>query len=55
MKLNMLLGTLIGFTVVFVVSGFWTNEFTWSWWAAMLIGGTIGHLIFAYFVQKSSK
>ncbi len=47
MKLNMLLGTLIGFTIAFILYGFWKGMFDWSLWFALLIGGWIGHLIMA--------
>lgn len=52
MKLNILLGTLFGFSIVFIVGGLWTGEFNWGLWISMLIGGTIGHLIIAYLIKN---
>ncbi|WP_165769097.1 hypothetical protein [Virgibacillus profundi] len=43
MRLNMLLGTLLGF---------WKGEFDWIWWITMLMGGTTGHLIIAFLERK---
>lgn len=45
MRLNILLGTLIGFTVAFFIFGFWKGNLAWSLWIALLIGGTIGHFV----------
>ncbi|WP_165769177.1 hypothetical protein [Virgibacillus profundi] len=52
MKLNMLIGTLLGFTTVFIIMGFVNNEFNWIWLIAMLTGGVIGHLGIAYLTRK---
>lgn len=51
---GMLFGTLIGFSIVFFVRGFWTEEFDWGWWISMLLGGTIGFVIFAFIVGKKT-
>ncbi|MDQ0160891.1 hypothetical protein [Alkalibacillus salilacus] len=45
MKHTVLLGILIGFTVVFLLQGILTHEFDWSWWIGMLIGGLIGYIV----------
>ena len=55
MRWNILFGIFIGFTLVFLVQGLWKNEFDWSWWIAMLIGGTIGYLLIAYLVPGFPK
>ncbi len=30
MRLNILIGTLLGFTFVFIITGIWKNEFDWT-------------------------
>lgn len=54
MRLNMLLGTLIGFTVAFFIFGFWKDNLDWSLWIALLAGGAIGHFIIAI-ISKHEK
>ncbi|WP_449355539.1 hypothetical protein ACUL41_06260 [Virgibacillus natechei] len=44
-SLLMLLGTLIGFTIVFFAKGFWKDNFIWGEWLAWMTGGIIGYLI----------
>ncbi|MFD1020924.1 hypothetical protein [Thalassobacillus hwangdonensis] len=44
-KVNLLIGTLIGFSIVFLIRGLWTGDFDFSWWIGMLLGG-----VFAYFL-----
>ena len=48
---NMLLGTLIGFTIAFFILGFWRGHLDWSLWVALLAGGAIGH----FTMVKSSE
>ena len=45
MRLNMLLGTLIGFTIAFFMLSFLRGHVDWSLWIALMIGGAIGHFI----------
>lgn len=45
MKLSILVGTLIGFTIGFFLFSFWTDDINWILWIAILIGGTAGHFI----------
>lgn len=52
MKLNFLFGILSGFTIAFVIYGYIKGEFNWSFWVSMLIGGTIGHFMVAFFSNK---
>lgn len=54
MRLNMLLGTLIGFTVAFFMLSFWRGHVDWSLWIALMIGGAIGHFIIAI-ISKHKK
>ncbi|MFG6119963.1 hypothetical protein [Thalassobacillus sp. B23F22_16] len=51
MRLNLLAGILIGFSIAFLIKGVWTGEFDWGWLIAMLIGGTIGGLIINFLVR----
>lgn len=52
MRLNMLIGTLLGFTIAFLIISIWKNDFDWSFWIFMLFGGTIGHLGIAFLTRK---
>jgi len=45
MKFNMLVGTLVGFTIAFFLFGLWKGNLDWSLWIALIIGGTVGHFI----------
>ncbi|NIK13167.1 drug/metabolite transporter (DMT)-like permease [Alkalibacillus almallahensis] len=54
MKHTVLLGILIGFTAVFLIWGVFTEEFDWSWWIGMLIGGLIGYIV-AYNLWNKMK
>lgn len=40
-----LLGILFGFTIAFIIRGFWIDEFDWWQWLSWIMGGIIGHLI----------
>ncbi|WP_176223953.1 hypothetical protein [Thalassobacillus devorans] len=55
MKLNILAGILIGFSIAFLIKGVWTGDFDWGWWITMLIGGTIGGLIFTILVRDKEN
>lgn len=52
MKLNVLLGTLIGITVVFIVFGFVEGRFEWIRWIFTLAAGIGGHLLAARWQDK---
>ncbi|MDC3414753.1 hypothetical protein [Terrihalobacillus insolitus] len=55
MKLNMLIGTWIGFTLMFVLVGFFENEFEWRKWFLWILGGTIGHLVMVFLTRMKDK
>jgi hypothetical protein len=51
----MLIGTLLGFTFVFIITGIWKNDFDWGFWLFMMLGGTIGHLGVAFLTRKKNR
>lgn len=55
MRLNMLIGTLLGFTFAFLIISILQNDFDWSYWLILLLGGTIGHLGIAFLTRKTNK
>lgn len=55
MRLNILIGTLLGFTFAFLITSIWKNDFDWSFWLFMMLGGTIGHLGIAFLTHKKKK
>ncbi len=50
-----LLVLLFGFTVAFIIKGFWVDEFKWNQWLSWMIGGIIGHLIIVLFAYSNRK
>jgi hypothetical protein len=54
LKLNILLGTMIGLTIGFILMGFWQNEFDWKSWIVFLLFGTIGHFTMAYISKRKN-
>jgi len=53
--LLMFFGTLTGFTITFVVRGFWIDEFDWSQWLSFMIGGIFAYLIIIFFLFRKKK
>ena len=52
MKLNVLIGTLIGITAVFILFGFLEKHFEWIIWIFTMAAGIGGHLVAARFQRK---
>ncbi|PBB06280.1 hypothetical protein [Salimicrobium humidisoli] len=45
MKLKILTGILMGFTIGFLLVSFWKNDIDWSLWGGLMIGGIVAHFI----------
>ncbi|GAA0453726.1 hypothetical protein [Alkalibacillus silvisoli] len=50
-----LLGTLVGFTIAFIIRSLWVDELVWSQWIAWMIGGAIAYLIMLVFLVLKIK
>ncbi|WP_077622885.1 hypothetical protein [Sediminibacillus massiliensis] len=54
MRWTLLVGLLIGFTIVFLWKGFMGGDFMWGQWIAWVVGGTIGFFIISFIVTKNT-
>jgi len=54
-RLNTLLGTLLGFSVAFFLFGLWKGELDWSLWICLMIGGIIGHFIMVNIKERKNN
>lgn len=52
MKLNVLVGTLIGITLVFLLFAFLEGNFEWIRWIFTMAAGILGHLLAARWQGK---
>lgn len=52
MKLNVLFGTLIGITMVFILFGFLEGNFEWWRWIFTMAAGIVGHSLAARLQSK---
>lgn len=55
MNVKMLLGTLIGYTVAFLLFSIWDEKLNWTLWIAIMFGGTIGHIIMVNIDKRKKK
>ncbi|MRG88081.1 hypothetical protein [Salinibacillus xinjiangensis] len=55
MRWNMLVGTLLGFTISFLIISFWRDEFEWMNLLFVLLGGVIANVVFALLIPKDTE